>query len=183
MRIIADIGLDGLTIRAIAKELGGSLTLVTHYFASREDVLADLSGRLISEWKHQIEDREVGLVDPLARLYSFLTWNLSNTEKRRTEERARFQLLGALNQAPVLQPMFEDWDHYLRGVFRDRLEQLTPPSELEVMIDSLRSLTAGIVLMTREHDWSDDRQHAALNKSLQMMGLLHEAATEATKWK
>ena len=77
--------------------------------------------------------------------------------------------------------MFEDWDHYLRGVFRDRLEELAPPDELEVMIDSLRSLTAGIVLMTREHDWSDDRQHAALNKSLQMMGLLHKVAPVAAK--
>nr|BFE78358.1 hypothetical protein GCM10020093_009590 [Planobispora longispora] len=57
LEIVATEGIDGVTIRAVARRMGGSTTLVTNYLPTREALLRNAIEHALASW-----DAEVGQV-------------------------------------------------------------------------------------------------------------------------
>ncbi|MFV2175222.1 TetR/AcrR family transcriptional regulator [Actinomadura sp. LOL_016] len=66
--IVASDGLDGVSIRAVAKRIGGSTTLVTNYLRTREALLVNAIEHATRAWAAELEEtiEEVGDRDRLA---------------------------------------------------------------------------------------------------------------------
>jgi AcrR family transcriptional regulator len=71
---IAELGLEGATVRRIAIRAGVTAGLVRHYFASKEQMVADAYRSVVSTFAAKASDLEG---DPAQRLRKFITLNLT----------------------------------------------------------------------------------------------------------
>lgn len=171
VEVLADHGLAGVTIRAVAEQLGGSVTLVTHYYSSREELIGDLATQLAAGWREDVAALEQGLDDPRDRLHALLTWALPERRDEMLIERARFELLVARDDFPGAGRVFAGFDEYMRGLFHEHLRELVPADRVEATVDVLRSIVSGITLEAYQHDWPRDRQLRVLDDALAALGL------------
>jgi AcrR family transcriptional regulator len=172
LEILADRGPRGLTFRAVASKLGGSSTLITHYFATRQALL-DAIVETMSDWPSELADLEMDTDDEAERLRRFLIWMVPSTEFGRMQERGRINLLGEPDAKLHTRHIFESWDAEVRDLFRHHLRNLVPADEMELKVDVLRSVTNGLTLSAIEHPdhWPLDRQTAVIDESLAALGL------------
>jgi AcrR family transcriptional regulator len=172
-KIIAEHGVRGLSLRSVAASLGGSTSIVTHYYRSRAELLADLAALLIAGWRDELADLEQDVADPRRRLWLLLEWLLAINEKGLVEERARINLVAAQNDADQVGPLFDAFDAEMRSLIRDHLDGLVRKQEREMTVDVLRTLTSGICLsaVERPHSWPPKRQRAVLRHTLSALGL------------
>jgi AcrR family transcriptional regulator len=71
---IAELGLEGATVRRIAIRAGVTAGLVRHYFASKEQMVADAYRSVVSTFAAKASDLEG---DPAQRLRQFIALNLT----------------------------------------------------------------------------------------------------------
>jgi AcrR family transcriptional regulator len=84
MRVICTVGLDGTTMRAIAREAGYSNGGLSHYFADKDDILRSV---LVMTHRRSVERRAQALAgkSALDRLWALLLDNLPLDEERSVE--------------------------------------------------------------------------------------------------
>jgi AcrR family transcriptional regulator len=157
----------------VAKELGGSTTLVTHYFRSQTELLDGLAGWLVDDWEADLADLETGVDDPRERLLLFIKWLIPDSEESLLQERARIGLLAERQDRTEAAEMFDVWDRRMRELIRQHLKPIVPKKELEMRVDMIRVITNGLTFSAIEHpdDWSTDHMWAVLEQSLSDMGL------------
>jgi AcrR family transcriptional regulator len=86
--VIARDGLDGASVRRVADELGSSTSAVTHYFSSREDLMAAAVGDAYRAAAERMAARADGTgSSPLATLAATLEEALPLDAERRAEAR------------------------------------------------------------------------------------------------
>lgn len=170
IRILSEVGLDGLTLRSIADELGGSITLVTHIYPTRRDLLLGLTETLLEEYDAFLPELESGLDRP-ERLKILLEWLLPQSDVGWSQERARIVLLADPDTGPVLAAKM---DLRMRTLLHDHLIGLVPAQEIDDHVDLLRVLTNGIALASVEHreDWPAERQVRTLHSAMRRLSLL-----------
>jgi AcrR family transcriptional regulator len=172
LRLMSTRGPAALTLRGLAEELGGSITLVTHFYRNRAELLEGIADQLIADYDAQLADLERG-ADDLARLRVLLEWMLPLTQEARNEERARVLLNAERHSDLHVQSFFEAMDRKMRGLLRDRVSALVDPSDVDITVDSLRVMVNGVVLSAVEHPrkWPAKRQRALLDHILGCLGL------------
>jgi AcrR family transcriptional regulator len=173
LEVLAREGPSGLNFRAVAGRMGGSSTIVTHYFSTKQELLDALVENLAT-WPTEVEELEVGVDDPRNRLRLFLQWLLPCDERGLLEETARINLIGERDTRLRTEHLFAAWDRNVRSLLTRHLEELVPAKRVPAVVDVLRSATNGITLSTVEHpdEWPADRQFAVLNEVLAAFGLL-----------
>jgi AcrR family transcriptional regulator len=173
LEVLAEKGPSGLSFRNVAKRMGGSSTLVTHYFRTRQDLL-DALVEAIASWPEEVAQLEAGTEDPRERLRLFLRWLLPEDDQGLKEETARVNLIGERDTRLRTEHLFAAWDSHVRALIVRHLEPLVPPERLLATVDVLRSVTNGITLSVVEHpdQWPTARQHRVLDDVLEAMGLL-----------
>lgn len=178
--VLSEQGPSGLSFRTVAKRMGGSSTLVTHYFPSRQALIDALVGDIAS-WPDQIGEIEAGATDARERLRRFLRWLLPDDAQGLKEESARINLIGERDIRLRTDHLFDAWDDKARELLRGHVEGLVRPDRVDTVVDVLRSTTNGITLSVIEHPtkWPPDRQHAVLDEILSAFGLLPEGEAEA----
>ena len=93
VQVLAARGVRGLTFRAVAEEMGGSSTLITHYFPTRQALL-DALAESVAWLPEEVFALESGTDDLRRRLRIFLQWWLPRDEPDRRAEQARINLIG-----------------------------------------------------------------------------------------
>lgn len=171
LRILSEVGLDGLTLKAIAVELGGSITLVTHIYPTRRDLLLGIAENLLDEYDAQLPELEAGAADRPERLRILLEWMLPRSDAGWSQERSRIVLLSDNETGPILASKM---DLRMRALIREHLVGLVPADEVDEYVDLLRVVTNGIVLASVEHrfDWPAERQVKILHAALRRLDLL-----------
>lgn len=150
LAVLAEKGPRGLTFRAVAARMGGSSTLVTHYFASRQALL-DALAEVVAEWPANLAELEEGVEDPRERLRLFMRWLVPSDEQSLVAERGRVNLNGEHDARVRTQHLFDTWDRHVREHLRRHLKALVPARQIEATVDLLRSITNGITLSAVEH--------------------------------
>ncbi|MFI6523060.1 TetR/AcrR family transcriptional regulator [Spirillospora sp. NPDC050679] len=171
IRLLAERGACALTLRELARQMGGSITLITHFYPTRALLLEGITEQVIADYDADLAGLEADL-PPAPRLRVLLEWLLPLSEDSRKEELARILLLGGDADLPV-QRFFDAMEVKMRSLLREHLVDLLPEQQVEPTVEALRVLTNGVVLSAVEHpgDWPASRQLALLDQLLLALGL------------
>jgi AcrR family transcriptional regulator len=171
--VLAEKGVRGLSFRAVAAKLGGSTTLVTHYYPTQQALLDEVASTAVERWGADIREMDAESSDPLQRLYRLLTWLVPTTDVGLANERSRINLLSGQILGDEHRAVFETWDVTIRGFLRSHLADLVPPGEVERTVELLRVATNGVVLSVVEHpeQWTKERQMAVIDTLLSLLDL------------
>lgn len=171
--LLEEDGLQGVSFRTVAARMGGSATLVTHYYGSREELIDDLLAFALDRWKSELEALETGIQDPRERLRVLLGWLVPANEESLVEERARLNLLANHGQDEETQGMLREWDRNSRALIRRYLRRLVPDGDLERTVEILRVTTYGIILAALQDPagWPKRRQLKSIDAQLRLLGL------------
>jgi AcrR family transcriptional regulator len=170
--VLAQKGPGGLSIRNVAAAMGGSTTVVTHYYPSRQTLLDALVEGMV-DWQEEIDAIEAGTTDQRERLRLFLQWLVPADEEGLLEETVRINLIGEHGSRLRTEHVFAAWDAKVRELLSRHLEGLVEPARMESTVDVLRSATNGITLSVVEHptEWPAERQFAVIDEVLKAFGL------------
>ncbi|MFG2966887.1 TetR/AcrR family transcriptional regulator [Streptomyces sp. NPDC048288] len=177
IRILATGGTQALTLKSLAKELGGSITLVTHFFANRDELFVAVTDELISSYEAQMEEVDHGEVG-YDRLFNLLRWMAPTEADDVTAEAGRIALVPHRGEHDSVTHFFDAMEERMRSLLRERLQGLVSDDELEPSVGYLRALTNGVTLSAVEHPdlWPQDRVEWVLERGLRGLGLLHPAS-------
>lgn len=167
MSILARDGAASVSVRSIAAEMGGSPTVVTHYYPNRQTLMTDLAHQICSMWQTTLDEIDEKHAEPRERLRAFMAWVLPLTERGHLEERARIALLAADND-PDCRAVLLEFDAVVRKMLRERLRRLVPKSRVTPVADLLRAFASGVVLDAQLDPaaWPAKRQLALLDDLL-----------------
>ncbi|MEV4737504.1 hypothetical protein MRBLWO14_002398 [Microbacterium sp. LWO14-1.2] len=174
MRVLARSGPDGLTLRALARELNGSITLVTHFYADRKTLLAGIIDELSTNYDDDVASLPL-TGDRVEDLRAYLLWMVPLTPEEIDIERCRVALVHSADNSAIA-GFFDSMEGRARSAFRARLDGLIDEDAMGEAIDFLRMLVNGAVLSAVEHPqyWTEERQRAVVERGLAALGLVGE---------
>lgn len=160
IKLLAKDGPRGLTLRALAEELGGSITMVTHFFPNRRALLDAVSAQLVEEGVTELESFDQQDLKPSERLRAFLMWLLPTTDEAMQLERSRVLMSSESDAHFNVQEFFDSWEKTIRELIRRYVAPLVPAPELDLYVDLLRVVQNGVVLSSVEHPkyWTPEKQ-------------------------
>lgn len=176
MRILARGGQSALTLRSLAEELNGSITLVTHFFANRADLFDAITDDLLSSWDTDLDWRIDS--DPMANLRNLLSWMVPETPEEEDREASRIALVSAREQSESIDHFYVAMETKIREVLTEAVTPLVAEAEIPAAVDALRAATNGLVLSIVEHPelWSSTRRTQYLD--FVATGMQHFAAPD-----
>jgi AcrR family transcriptional regulator len=174
MGLLATGGLRAVTIREVARQLGGSVTLVTHYYPTRSAILDDLASQLIEIWRQEVADIDAGTDEPIERLRQYLAWALPTRAEALRREQARIRLLAERESEPSATATFQAFDATMRWDLRRHLEGLVDDESLEFVVDLLRVAVTGVTVLAVEHEgrWTPKKQLQFADQLLATVGIM-----------
>lgn len=164
--ILARGGFSALTLRELADALGGSMTLVTHYFPTQNDLMHGVLEHQFERFDDELETLAIG-EEPAQRLRTLAEWFLPLDDESWNLERARVLLaIRSESDDEWMRPHLNRIDARMRSHLRDALRPLVGPTDLDLAVDMLRMVLNGIVLSAVEHrgHWTAERQLAVLDR-------------------
>jgi AcrR family transcriptional regulator len=171
IRLLAKSGPRGLTLRALADELGGSITLVTHFFPNRRALLDAVTNQLIEESATDLASVDNTQLTPARRLRAFLMWLLPTTAEALQLERGRVLLSAESDAHFNVQEFFDTWERAIRDLIERYVSPLVPENERQFYVDLLRVVQNGVVLSAVEHPkyWTPEKQTAFIDALVPMI--------------
>lgn len=173
VRILARGGASALTLRSLAEELDGSITLVTHFFSNRNDLFAAIVDDLVASYDAELAELERG-DDAPGRLRRLLHWMLPLTAEDIEREAGRIALI-TMRGDPNIDHFFEVNEKRARELLADHLDTLIPNAMIPHAVDVLRSAVNGIVLSAVEHPdiWTARRQLDVIETTIRAVEASH----------
>jgi AcrR family transcriptional regulator len=172
IRILARGGTGALTLRSLAQELNGSITLVTHFFANRSDLFEAIVNEMVGGYDSEIADLERDDDDDYSRLRHFLEWLLPLDRDGIEQESGRIAL-HSMRGEPSVDHFFDVADRRIRELIAAHIAPFVSTSELLQAVDYVRAVTNGITLSAVEHPnaWTRHRQLATLDIALRALNI------------
>ncbi len=170
VKVVDRLGIDGATLREIAREAGYSTGIIGHYFNSREDVLIAALGSVMDNATRRMA--ELSLIHRGLKATQEVSAELLPLDKRRTRENRVWLLYGAeaVNEKR-LRRVYQQYDEQVRNMIRATLDQAIADQELSASIDPeleanrLLALSDGVsmqALFDRDY-WTNERQLEAMD--------------------
>ncbi len=168
IRILARSGPRKLTLKSLGEELGGSITLVTHFFANRDDLFSAVVDDLIEVYDGELAGLEEG-AGPEERLRILLHWMLPLDAEDREQEAGRIAMITHRTEHASIDQFFDKMERQMRSRLRQHLSALDLAVNVEVATGFLRATVNGIVLSAVEHPdlWPAEAQREAIELALQ----------------
>ena len=167
--VIAERGLGQFSLRAVGKAMGGSISLVTHYFDTRDLVLSALVQRMHADVEAVSRDLAAAC-DPRERVYLAMTHLIPGTDRARVNERVRLALVAHDDSLRAEAAALET---RRRELIRSAFAEAVPSSQLERSVDLVQLWTRGLAVVASElpDEWTSTRQLSAANQLLELMQL------------
>jgi AcrR family transcriptional regulator len=169
-RVVSRDGLEAVTVRSVAAETGMSTSVVSHYFAGKDDLLR-LAFRLVL-------DRglaRAGAAPPGERARSLLAGALPLDAERRAEARIWFAFVGLAVSRPDLEAEQRRVYRALRTALARSLgdDGLDERFDAEAEAAALIALLDGLTVQAAFEPWrlSGRRQLALLDERLAALGI------------
>ena len=111
-RIIAQHGLDGLTLREVGRSMGRSTTAVTHYFPDREALIVAVAHQVITGWQRDFDELTANR-DAETAIGLGALWALQYGEVERAHSRAFLSMVDVAATLPTVRDDLDNWDRWL----------------------------------------------------------------------
>lgn len=169
VKLLADGGFGKLTLSNLARELGGSIRLVTHYFRNRGELVHGIVERLTRETA-EIVEQLMAIDGRRERLRHALGWFLLSDEQEIREEKVRLALRDHQND-PAVAEFFDVVEPGMRHVLRVALAGRGQKAPDEADVDLLRVWTSGVALnvIERPDSWPRSHQERAMEYLLDLL--------------
>jgi len=179
-QLIAERGLPGLSLRALARRVGATTGLVTHYYLDR----AELVDAALQHARSQMAERfvrlpsDTPLVDVLA---SILPIDDDVATSWRVWLSVRAGALADPDLADFHRLMYHEWGDELRRRLRPLLTDTSDGPHLEWAVDHVMAVIDGIALRaTLDRDaWPAARQRSHLTSAVTTLTESHPVPPEA----
>ncbi len=157
-------GPNAVTLRSLADELGGSITLVTHYFPNRSAIFEAIQELLLMEGVRELAEISEDL-SQTDRLRAFLEWLLPTTIESLELERIRVAMVTEADPSLNLRQMVDRWEREMREAISRFVAPLVGRSALPFYVDLVRVVHNGVALSAVEHPdyWTRERQLAFID--------------------
>jgi len=172
IRVLARGGTQALTLKSLAEELGGSITLVTHFFTNRDELFVAITDELINSYDAMLDEAEQDL-DAYARLRALLIWMSPITAEDVETETGRIALIWRRKEHESIGHFFDAMEDRMRSLLRRRLDGMVATDMLEEAVGYLRAVTNGLTLSAVEHPdlWPRERIEWVIDHALEGIGL------------
>jgi AcrR family transcriptional regulator len=172
VRVLGDAGFANFTLRAVSDRLGGSVTMVTHYFPSRDALLTRMLEQTLEDAR-TVQEELIAIEDPHDRLEAVIRYFLPLDEEGMAIERARVALVSHRNVEPAIQQHLALVEPGMRNLIRTAIRDFISPYKMEATVDMIRLWTSGVVLSAIEHPelWTPERQTEALQHFMNLIEL------------
>lgn len=172
IKLLSEGGFASLSLSRLAKELGGSMRLVTHYFRDRQELLSAILEDGREDTERLISEIE-GIPEPRARLRRTMEWFLVQNERDMQLEKTRVALVVHKDLEPSINDFFAAVELEMRRALRAAVVALVPDEEVESLVDLLRAWASGLALVSVEHPeiWTPAKQRRVLDDFLTRIGL------------
>jgi TetR/AcrR family transcriptional regulator, transcriptional repressor of bet genes len=185
-RIVADSGMEAVTVRNVAREAGFSSTIVSHYFRNKRDLLTFTYGSIRTRAVHMIDDAFNRNADVLECFETLLPINKENL----ADWQAWFGFWGMTTSDPDLaaerDATMEATNQLLQRILKHAKKCGELPADLDTAVHARRlqmfiNGLASFVVMSPT-TWSPDKQRAALSAEIDTMrSMRHTAPRRARK--
>ncbi|MEU6459764.1 TetR/AcrR family transcriptional regulator [Streptomyces sp. NPDC047065] len=182
IRVLGDGGFANFSLRAVSDRLGGSVTLVTHYFPSREALLQKLLQQTVDDARPAQEEL-AAIKDPHDRLEAVVRFFLPLDDDAVAVERARVAMAGHRNNDPTIPRDLDLIDTSMRELIKTSLQDVIDRDRITVTLDLIRLWSSGVVLSAIEHPdvWTPARQIEALHHFMNLVDLPATRARRADR--
>lgn len=167
VQVLGEGGFGNFSLKSVADRMGGSITLVTHYYPNREALTRGLLDFALEDRNKFFAERPA-FQTPEERLRAALRYFLPLDEDALNLERARIALVSYKDIDPAIGEFFQELEPAMRAVIRSGLEGWVEADQIEGMVDILRAWTSGLTLSAVEHPeiWTARRQLEAFDRFL-----------------
>jgi AcrR family transcriptional regulator len=107
LRVVEKRGADGVTIRAVAEEMGGSTTVVTNYIPTRTRLISNAVHHAIDAWQEELDGQMEG-VAPEDEFRALARWSSSTTSDDPAIRQLFIELLAKAGEGEELEALRED---------------------------------------------------------------------------
>jgi AcrR family transcriptional regulator len=161
MAIAVESGFAAVTIRAVAQRIGASTSAVTHYVASRDDLLREAIHQEITRQQATAERAIEGL-EGRAALRAFIEWAVVHRDEN-TQRLWLALVLGAATE-PVLRAELDRFNAWWMTQIQRWIVKIAPP-EPERIVDLLNVFVDGLVVTAFDagQPWPADRRARLLD--------------------
>jgi TetR/AcrR family transcriptional regulator, transcriptional repressor of bet genes len=171
-RIVARDGVEAITVRGVAAETGMSTSVVSHYFADKDDLLRLAFHLVVERASSRVAQAETG-----GRARALLVSALPLDDEQRMEARTWFSLLGLAIARPELaadqRRTYAAWRAAVAGALRD--EGIDPgrdaDSEAAALIALVDGLTVQAAFAPAEPELAPERQLGLVDERLRELGI------------
>jgi AcrR family transcriptional regulator len=175
-RVIAEQGIDEVTIREIARESGYSSGVLAHYFENKDDLLVHAL-RMSHEQIYQRYEAEVDTPVQSDALREVLMDNLPLDAQRELETRIEMSFWARSLRNPSLSHIQHEESRYLRSLIKELVEgsqaegALADEHSAEQVVDLLAALIDGISLhaLLYPRRMTKKRQRATMEFALALL--------------
>lgn len=170
--VLGESGFAKFTLRAVSDRLGGSVTMVTHYFPNREALLTRMLQETLDE-AQSMQEELASIEDPHDRIEAVVRYFLPIDEEAMAVERARVALVSHRNVEPAVARHLDRIEPGMRDLIKNAVQSLISPEELDATVDLIRLWTSGVVLSAIEHPelWTAERQIEAMRHFMRLLNL------------
>ncbi len=156
-RVAGRDGLRGVTIRAVAAELGASTTIITNYLPTRADLFLNAIDQMAEEWLAELDTimAASGEEDALRRvLRAAVDWD----EAERLRNHFWVAVLASPVRTPEIDARLAEASNAVRDVFEKLVDQCGHPDPVTAA-DVLFLTAQGVFVSVVEsaEDWPPDR--------------------------
>ena len=172
IRILSERGVSALTLRALAREMGGSITLITHFYSDRDQMLEAILETILEDYDREIETLH-NSVEPEQQLRALLLWLVPRDETTLRLERGRMLLVAERETDDAARRFLEAHEIKMRQHLHDHLRPWVSEPRLSQLVDAFRVLTTGLTLSTVEHPerWPAHKQEQLIDFMMQSLGV------------
>lgn len=173
--VLAEQGIERLTLRAVANAAGCTTGLVLHRFANRQALLLHARALLHERVRERVEQLELAAETPADALRAILTQAMAVDAPMQAENRVWVGFLGAALGDDALLTAHREANRAWQERIARLVQQVTPDRpEHEAVARALIALTSGAATLAVADlaSYDADCQRAMLDQALASYGLL-----------
>ncbi|MGB3391582.1 MAG: transcriptional regulator BetI [Pseudaminobacter sp.] len=154
-------GIDALTLKKIATEAGVATSIITHYFGTKEALIADTMSDLVGSLLREVRDRRKQATSTIDEIVAIVDGNFAPSQVSPTAVSAWLYFWSRVPYDAAFDRMQRICDYQLRKYLTKSLKDLVSKEEADDIAETIVCLSYGFWLQFahRQGDFDVARAH------------------------